>query len=423
MRRKYVIVLCSVLSALIIGVGALSFTYARRARRAENTLRVMYESAVMGSLKHLEELQWHIDKAMLSQHAGASAQLLSAVSSGAAGVRESLSLLPTSQESVLGALKFANQLQDYADMLTGQVENGVTESQMQTLEQLSTACENMKSALENARAAWEKQDVGVGERTLGDEQVQYPTLIYDGPFSDVAEDGKNQLANLPEITQAQSLEIARIFLGEDSQVQPGTDIFGPIPCYGVTAEQGGVTLQLAVTKQGGKVLWMFPEHGNFESLLTLEQCRENALQFLSQHGYTDMEPLHFQVYEGVAVLNFAAIQDGVILYPDQVKVQLRMDTGKVVGVECRNYLTHHTVRSGLTPSITPEEAMGMLSGKLALSRDPRLTLIPQNQQETLCYEFAGHYKGEEYLVYINAHHGEQEEILKVVETTSGLEAV
>ena len=41
----------------------------------------------------------------------------------------------------------------------------------------------------------------------------------------------------------------------------------------------------------------------------------------------EMEANHYQVYDGLAVINFVAVQDGVLLYPDLVKVQVRMDTG------------------------------------------------------------------------------------------------
>jgi hypothetical protein len=36
------------------------------------------------------------------------------------------------------------------------------------------------------------------------------------------------------------------------------------------------------------------------------------------------------VYQGLAVISFAATQGETILYPDQIKVQLRMDTAQVV---------------------------------------------------------------------------------------------
>lgn len=34
-----------------------------------------------------------------------------------------------------------------------------------------------------------------------------------------------------------------------------------------------------------------------------------------------MEQNHYQLYDGLAVINFVALQDGVLLYPDLVKVR------------------------------------------------------------------------------------------------------
>lgn len=425
MGKKGWISLCAGLLALLLLTLSLSYTHARRAHSAENALRALYESAVLSSLQELEKLQSHIDKALISPQEGASVRLLSAVSSGAAGVQQSLALLPLRQDGASGALKFANQLQDYAAALIGQAEKGVTDAQLDTLEKLSDACESMTNALRNARQAWEEADTGIGERSLMDEEVAYPTLIYDGPFSDAARDENPRLlAQLQEITREGALAAAQAFVGADrvQQLEKGTDVFGPIPCYGVTATADGIQLQLAVTKQGGKVLWMFPEHANFAQTLTIEQCREQALDFLKSRGFGAMQPLHFQVYDGLAVLNFAAVQDHVLLYPDQIKVQVRMDTGAIMGVECQSYITHHHERENIHPALTAEEALQHISEKLALTQDPVLCLIPKHGQEILCYEFTGLYDGSMYHVYLNANTAEQTEILKIVETANGLAA-
>ena len=41
----------------------------------------------------------------------------------------------------------------------------------------------------------------------------------------------------------------------------------------------------------------------------------------------------------------------------------------------------------------------------------------------MCWQFAGEYEGERYLIYINAQTARQEEILKLVETEYGIQAV
>ena len=421
LRNALIIALCCLTAGTIV----LCFVTFRRAHRAENTLRALHENAALSAITQLDDLKWHIDKALLSQDAGASAQLLSRASSMASSLRQSLLLMPASDNAYQDALKFANQLEDYALMLEGKVDEGALFQEADTLIRLSDTCTALMNSLKNTHASWDSTDAGKELPVQQQDQVVYPTLIYDGPFSDARTEGDGALlAALPEITREEALQCARKFLGDRvTALSPGTDTFGPIPCYGVTAQMNDMEMYLAVTCRGGRILWMVPDHASFSMEKTVEECRENALQFLAAQGYDNMEPLHFQVYEGLAVINFAARQGSVLLYPDQVKVQLRMDTGEVVGVECRSYITHHRPRGALTPVVAREEAAKAVSDQLALQGDGQLCLIPQNDSEVLCWEFRGEYRNEAYRVYINALTGQQQEILKMVETPYGISAV
>ena len=67
------------------------------------------------------------------------------------------------------------------------------------------------------------------------------------------------------------------------------------------------------------------------------------------------------MYGGMATLSYAAVQDGVLLYPDLVKVQLRLDTLAVVGLEARHYLSSHTRRNSLTPAVSRRQAEAAVS--------------------------------------------------------------
>lgn len=132
---------------------------------------------------------------------------------------------------------------------------------------------------------------------------------------------------------------------------------GALASYGVVLTlNDGTVLNCEVTKKGGRLLWMVPEHASFPQSLTAEECIRRGQAFLSAHGYGEMEQNHYQIYDGLAVINFVALQDGVLLYPDLVKVQVRMDTGEIVGMEANNYLMNHTVRTALSPSLTEAQA-------------------------------------------------------------------
>jgi hypothetical protein len=143
---------------------------------------------------------------------------------------------------------------------------------------------------------------------------------------------------------------------------------------------------------------------------------------LSARGYDHMQPTYFQVYQGLAVISFAATQGDTILYPDLIKLQLRLDNAQVVGMEARNYWQNHAARGLLQPTLSLAEAKKSVSEQLQIESS-RLCLIPSETGEKLCYEFRGEFNGDTYLLYIDAASGEEANLLKLVEGPTGLEAV
>lgn len=266
-------------------------------------------------------------------------------------------------------LKFCNQLSEYAMVLALSVSAGqpLTEQQTTELSALESQCALLLGQFATARETMVAESLrltaqpGVfyaeaqaGQRPLEqvadpDNGMDYPSMIYDGAFSDARHYGTPKALGEERIDQIRALEIARAFVGEErvDRVEAAPDSGGTLASYGVTLTlNDGVVLNAEVTRQGGKMLWMVPEHAAFTPALTLEECAEAAQGFLLDRGYGEMEANHYQVYDGLAVINFVAVQDGVLLYPDLVKVQIRMDTGEVVGLEANNYLMNHTRRTG-----------------------------------------------------------------------------
>lgn len=137
---------------------------------------------------------------------------------------------------------------------------------------------------------------------------------------------------------------------------------GALPAWGVTVQTEDLQLNVEITVQGGKVLWMMPEEASFNESLPEEVCQTRAEAFLTEKGFGEMALTHTQRYgDGLLLLNYAAVQDGIVLYPDLVKVQVRMDTGEVVGLEANNYWMNHVARHLASPELTAEEARAKLS--------------------------------------------------------------
>ena len=392
------------LVALAVAV-ALALWQFREAKAAEITVRAGRERAYYSALDSLTNLEADLSKALVASGPGQHALLLGRVSSLAGAASENLSALPAAYGADESGLKFLGQTADYAQTLAAAAAEGRTlsETDVRQLSQLMQKSGELRRHLENGEGF--AYDAPSEEQKLSG--IEYPSLLYDGPFSDGVRQGAPRGLSGEEITSEQAVEAGRAFLGA-ARAQRASDMQGPIPCWGVSAEANGVTITLQVTRQGGKILWMAPETAGFETKLGMEACVARAREFLESHGFGEMEPSFTQQYDGLAVISFAAVQDGVTLYPDLVKAQVRMDTGEVVGLEANNYWMNHTERENLAPQVDEQQALRAVDDGL-----------DSGKTEKLCWEFAGEWNGSRYFVYIDAETGEEEKVLKVVAGNGG----
>ena len=122
----------------------------------------------------------------------------------------------------------------------------------------------------------------------------------------------------------------------------------------------------------------------------------------------------------VLTVTFCAAQDGVICYPDMVKLSVAMDTGELLRFDATEYRTCHTRRELEPPAMSEAEAAARVPEGLRLL-EQRLAVIPSaGTEERFCRELICESDaGEHYLLYFNARTGEQERILLLIEDESG----
>lgn len=441
MQPKHHIILYSFLGLALVIAILLTLDYGLRAGRSEQALEDTYAQRVLETQEHLQAISLKLGKAPVASDAGTQVELLTGISRQADSVVGGLAALPLSHVAMSDTMKFCNQLSEYTMGLALEIASGMalSASDIEELKTLENQCTLLLGQFVTARDTMLREslrlsagpsvfysEMQLSARPLeqvadADNGMDYPSMIYDGAFSDARHAGTPKALGDTFIGQEDALEIARAFVGADRVMSaaPAPDSGGQIPCYGVSLTlNDGVVLNADVTRQGGKLLWIMPEHASFSATMTLEECTEAALRFLSSQGYGEMEANYYQVYDGLAVINFVAVQDGVLLYPDLVKVQIRMDTGELVGLEANNYLMNHTHRSELAPALSEEEALAAVSAKLSAD-SARLCVIPHRETERLCYEVSGSYAGNEYSVYIDAVTGQEVEILMLVDSTDG----
>ena len=437
MKRKHHIILYILLGLTVIAVALFGADASVRAVRTRRTLEEAYARHLLETQEQLQAISTQLGKMQVAQNVRTRVELLSAVSRQADGVVGALTALPLSHAAMSDTITFCNQLSEYTLGLALLAASGdeTAQADLNRLADLKNHCTLLRGRLAvseqdmaqlSADGSVFYNEASMDERPLEqvadpDHGMAYPSMIYDGAFSDARRTGTPRGLNPTQVDQLTAVEITRSFLGEDrvKTAVPGISTGGTLPCYGVTVTlNDGLVLNAEVTRQGGQMLWIMPEHASFEPRLTLEECTQSAQNFLQRHGYASMEAGYYQVYDGLAVIHFAALQDGVILYPDQLKLQIRMDTGEVVGLESNQYLMNHTRRQNLKPSITREQALERVSPQLA-AEQVRLCVIPEGDGERLCYEITGTYEQQTYMVYVDAQTGEEADVLMLMDGAEG----
>ena len=157
-----------------------------------------------------------------------------------------------------------------------------------------------------------------------------------------------------------------------------------------------------------------------EQKIQMEEAKAKGKEFLKKLGIDNVEDTYYLVVENMAIINYAAVQDNVIMYPDLVKVKVGLDDGKIYSVESQGYRFNHIKREDLTPKITLEKAQEVINKNINII-SKRLAIIPtESKNEILTYEFKGKIDDREFLIYVNATTAQEERILLILETPNGI---
>lgn len=133
-----------------------------------------------------------------------------------------------------------------------------------------------------------------------------------------------------------------------------------------------------------------------------------------------MKATYYLKEGGIVTINYAYVQDNVTIYPDLIKIKVALDNGEILGMETSGYLNNHTKRDIPTPLISIEEAKESLNKNLEITTED-LAIIPTEwKTEIFCYEFKGKIDDTDFLVYINALTGKEENILVIIDTPNGV---
>ncbi len=438
-KRRKVRLLAYTLAAFTV---LLTFSVVGNVRAARMTrqIRIARERALCELDTYISNINTNLQKGAYANTPTMLGTMASQLRREATGAKSSLAVLPLSETRLDNTYKFLSQIGDFVTALSKKVEQGETISDeereqlfalLRFSETLTKDISDMRQQLfdgyldfESAESTLEQKDEQIASLSQNMEDAEqslteYPSLLYDGPFSDhINQRDAALLQDKAEITKEEALKKAAEILGlAESDVTFLSEENDTTAAYCFS----GGDRTVAVTKKGGYLLYLLSGQFVGESKLEYADARKYASEFLNNNGFFDMQESYYTVSDGICTINYAYRDGEYICYPDLIKISVSLEDGKILSADCRGYVMNHKARSPVTPALTAAEAQKKVSPLLTVT-DTRLAVIPtESMGERTAYEFHCKNKdGAEFLVYINTVTGYEDDILLLLYSDDGV---
>lgn len=442
--------LLTVLTAglLVVGTGYWGYTQYQHKQRLLTYLNNRNQKAFFEMVSQVENMETLLAKSIASGSPYQRSLLFSNLWMQANGAQNNLGTLPLAHFQVARTAKFLNQVGDFAYALAKKDpdKQQITASEERKLAQLHREAGYLAVELQQMRAkavdgllTWGEIEnqaprlkkagltgISAGFEKIDGQMQKFPTLIYDGPFSDHIEQKAPKGLTGPVVSATEAKNIAAQYLAKGNKplFRPVRvrSVTGKIPAYRVyfdPAAGTGPNAVVDVSKKGGHVVMLMVNRDTGGKIFSLRQAENKAAGYLKSRGLINMVPTYSLVQGNNAVISYAYRQNGVLIYPDLIKVKVALDNGDILGLEAMGFLMSHHKRNLPQPKISQAEARRAVNPNLKI-REARLAVIPTDTLgEKLVYEFKGKLNGDTFIVYINAMDGTEEKVLKVIETKDG----
>ena len=188
--------------------------------------------------------------------------------------------------------------------------------------------------------------------------------------------------------------------------------------FGITFNDDSIAT-VSISEKGGHVIYMDKNREVSAEVISQEEADNKAKQYLEKNGFSNMKETYYLKQSGIVTINYAYVQDDVIMYPDLIKVKVALDNGEILGIETTGYLNSNTERKLEEPKVTVEEAKESLNDNLTIESEELAVIPTEWKTEVLCWEFEGNVEGLDFIVYVNAETGKEEDILIITNTPNG----
>lgn len=425
----------SVLGLSTIGLGIAYGCMASTTNDYAIQLENVYQKNLYDLVESVNNTETKLSKILASNSSTYQKKLLAEIAQNSELAENSIASLPISQNSLADSVKFINQMGGYTQTLADQISQGknLSSQDLSTLSKLQQSVNDMKAQI-NKFVKKVQQNYSILDQSFnldGDfnnftieiskikgEGVDYPVMIYDGPFADSTLDKTVKGLKGDTLTEQECQKEVEKCFKNCAEISYSGEINSRFETYTyhVTNSDSQV-LFVQVSKVGGHVITVSGQ-GSTSGVknITEEDAKNIALDFAKQNGVENPQIVWIESVNNHIYLNIAPTENDIILYPDLVKVKVDMASGTVIGYDATNYFINHIPRALKKTGHNANEFKSNLPKDMTV-KNQRLVLAPLDyNREVICFEYECEKEGATYYFYLNAENGEEENVLKVIQT-------
>ena len=445
MKRNRIFIIIAIMVVVVVIAGLISVIIKEK-NEAKTASQNTYNRAFYEVVDYVQNVETYLAKSLISSTPEHGAETLTNVWREANLAQAYLSQLPIESQELENTEKFLNQVSDYSYSLSRKniYNESLTDEDLKNLKDLHTYSVELENTLNqlsedinSGRIKWGEisnkgktafaQQVSTnsmdGFSNLEENFHQYSGLIYDGAFSEHIANGEKKGLTGDDIDEETAKQKAIDFIGKDNVKDVenlGYSENATIPEYNFSVKTNSEdSINISISKKGGHIVYMNSNRSVNAETISQDEANEKGKEFLNNHGIKDMKETYYLKQDGIVTINYAYVQNDVVVYLDLIKVKVALDNGEVLGIETKGYLNNHTQRDTSKVKITKEQAKKTLNKNLDIMSEGMAIIPTEFQTEILCYEFKGKVDDREFLVYINAENGREEDILIITNTPNG----
>ncbi len=428
----------SVLALSTIGLGIGLGVSQAKVGDYKMELENVYNKNFYNLLDSVNNLETKLSKTLSSGNGSSyQSKLLMEASNNASEAEISVSELPLSQADMEDMVKLVNQISGYTSTLSTKLASGerLSQEELNSLQEVHQSVLALKEELNNFERKMQNgysildgslkidKDSNEFSRTLGslkNNDIEYPTMIYDGPFSDSVVNSEIKGLSGSEITRSQAKENIEKYFKNATESEYKGETKGRFETFNFSVTNSDdEKLYVQVSKIGGHILTISGAGREGEQNIDMAGAKDIALKFAGDNGVENGQVVWSDSIGGDVYLNIAPTQAGIILYPDLIKVKVNMASGTIVGYDATTYFTNHTSRNLSKGSLSLNDAKGRVPSTFEIVQS-RYALSPLDyNREVVCVEVEAISEDSTYYFYFNAESGNLENVLKVIKTDNG----